>query len=222
MKGLLTDGDIRRYLLGGGKLEENSGKIMNKNFVFGYKSDTSKELLKKISKEVSIIPIVDEFGKFIDYFEFKREFHVPVAIPDLKGNELNYLLDAFISTWISSSGEYIERFENTFSNYCGCKYGVAVSNGTVAIQLALRTLGIGSGDEVIIPDLTFAATINAVLNENCTPVIVDVDKYSWNISADEIAKAITKKTKAVIPVHLYGQPCNMNEIIEVSQRIIYS
>jgi perosamine synthetase len=95
---------------------------------------------------------------------------------------------------------------------------VSVSNGTVALHLALVALGIGKGDEVIVPDLTFAATINAVLHANATPVIVDIEEESWCISPSEIERAITERTKAIIPVHLYGQPCDMDSIMSIATR----
>jgi len=149
--------------------------------------------------------------------DMKRDINIPISSPDLSGNELKYLTDAFKSTWISSSGEFINRFEQNFARYCECSHGVAVANGTVAIHLALVTLGIKCGDEVIVPDLTFAATINAVLHANATPVIVDIEKDSWCISPTEIKKAISPKTKAIIPVHLYGQPCDMEKIMEIAK-----
>ena len=119
-----------------------------------------------------------------------------MALPNLGGNELKYLTDAFLSTWISSSGEYIDKFENDlFSTYSDCQYGIAVSNGTVALHLALVALEIGKDDEVIVPDFTYAATINTVLHANATPVIVDVEEDGWCINPEEIEKAITPKTK---------------------------
>jgi perosamine synthetase len=149
--------------------------------------------------------------------ENTKHIQIPMALPDLSGNELEYLTDAFKSTWISSRGKYIDCFEKEFSNYCGSKHGVAVSNGTVALQLALDVLGVCEGDEVIIPDLTFAATINAIIYRNAKPVIVDIEEESWCIDPSEIRKAITTKTKAIIPVHLYGQVCDMEEILNISK-----
>lgn len=143
---------------------------------------------------------------------------VPVSEPVLEGNEQKYLMDALLSTWISSAGKYITDLEQLFSHYCGTSYGVAVSNGTVALHLALAALGIGPGDEVIVPDFTFAATINAVLYTGATPVIVDIEPDSWCISPEEIEKAITPKTKVIIPVHIYGQPCNMDRICQIAQK----
>lgn len=167
------------------------------------------DIIKKITDKVKIIPLVDNDFKLIDFFEYKQDLYFPLAVPNLNGNEFKYLTDAFMSTWISSSGEYIERFENDFSKYSDCKHGVVVSNGTVALHLALVTLGIGKGDEVIVPDFTYAATINTILHANATPVIVDVDEDSWCINPKETENAITSNTKAIIPVHIYSQACDM-------------
>ena len=218
LKGILSDGDIRRFLLNGGSLETIVDKVMNRNFISAKITDSREVLISKINSEIKFIPLLDDENKIVDYFELKMDFNVPIATPDLKGRELSYLVDAFLSTWISSTGEYILRFENGFADFCGCKHGIAVANGTVAIHLALVALGIGKGDEVIVPDLTFAATINTVIHANATPVIVDVEKDSWCISPEEIEKAITPRTKAIIPVHLYGQPCDMEAIMIIAKK----
>lgn len=216
--GILTDGDIRRLLLRGCNLQQVIDTELKKDFVYAKKSEHYDDLIKKINYRIHIIPIVDDEFKVVDYFEYRSDAHIPVALPNLNGNELKYLTEAFLSTWISSRGKYIERFEKGFSDYCGCRYGVTVSNGTCALHLALISLGIGEGDEVIIPDLTFAATINAVLHSNATPVIVDIEHDSWCICPEEIEKAITPRTKAIIPVHLYGQPCDMERIMVIAKR----
>jgi perosamine synthetase len=215
--GTVTDGDIRRALLEDVGLPERVGNIILKDFVFANISDSYENLQKRIDHRIKIIPLVNERMEVVDFFEYKQNVYFPVTIPNLNGNEFKYLTDAFMSTWISSSGEYIGRFEANFSSYCECEYGLACSNGTVAIHLALVALGIGEGDEVIIPDLTFAATINTVLHANATPVIVDVEESSWCIAPHEIEKAITPKTKAIIPVHIYGQACNMGAIMDIAR-----
>ena len=216
--GVVTDGDLRRLFLDGRNLEDELKSSDLKKFVFARKGEKFDKILEKTSVRINIIPILDEEDKLVDYFEYKHKTKfTPVAEPTLENREMEYLLDAFSSTWISSRGKYIDQFENNFSQFCGTKYGVAVSNGTVAIHLALVTLGVGKGDEVIIPDLTFAATINAVLLANATPVIVDIEKDSWTISPEEIKKAITKRTKAIIPVHVYGQPCDMRSIMTIAR-----
>jgi perosamine synthetase len=141
-----------------------------------------------------------------------------VAEPDIGEEELRNVVEAVKSGWISSKGKFIEKFEREFANYIGMKYGVAVSNGTVALHLALAALGIGPGDEVIVPDLTFVATINAVLYTGARPVIVDIHPEYWCMDPDKVEKAITPKTKVIIPVHLYGHPCDMDPIMEIASR----
>jgi len=216
--GIVTDGDIRRSILSGVGLDSSISEIVSSNFVYGRESDSHEYLFSKLSEKVNIIPIVDDNNKVVDYLEYAQSIHFPVTTPVLSGNEFKYLTDAFCSTWISSSGSYIDKFEDEFSKYSDCAYGSAVSNGTVALHLALVALEIGIDDEVIIPDLTFAATINAVLHANATPVIVDVEKDSWCISPQEVENAITTKTKAIIPVHLYGQPCDMDAIMKIAKK----
>lgn len=143
---------------------------------------------------------------------------IPVCEPLLGGNELKYLTDAVSTGWISSSGKYVSQFEEVFSSYCGVKYGVAVCNGTVAIHLALAALGIGKGDEVIIPSFTMIATAFAVCYTGAIPVFVDADKDTWNIDVSKIEEKITSKTKAIIPVHIFGNPCDMNAICSIAKK----
>lgn len=143
---------------------------------------------------------------------------IPVCTPFLGGNEIKYVTDAVTTGWISSSGSYVNKFEEAFSSYCGVKYGVAVCNGTVAIHLALSALGIGKGDEVIIPSFTMIATAFAVCYTGAIPVFVDSDKDTWNIDVSKIEEKITSKTKAIIPVHIFGNPCDMDKICEIANK----
>jgi len=165
-----------------------------------------------------IRPRLDERGRLVDVVVDRSRQRVQVAQPDLSHRELRGALDAFLSTWISSQGERIRDFENRFAAYIGSGFGVAVSNGTTALHLALLALGIGPGDEVIVPDLTFAATVNAVLYCGATPVIVDIDPLRWTIAAAAVEEAVTPRTKAVIPVHLYGRPAEMTSLLAVARR----
>jgi len=142
---------------------------------------------------------------------------IPVAEPCLGEQELNNVIEAIKSGWISSKGKFILEFEQGFAQYCGVKYGVATSNGTAALHLALKTLGIGKSDEVIIPTLTFVATANAVTYCNAKPVFVDSHSDYWCINPEKIEEKITKKTKAIIPVHIYGHPCDMDEILGIAK-----
>ena len=147
-----------------------------------------------------------------------RSDFVPVCEPFLNGNEEKYVLDCVKTGWISSSGEYVKRFEEEFAKYCDCKYSVAVCNGTVALHLALVSLGIGKGDEVIVPNFTMIASAFAVCYTGAKPVFVDCDKDTWNIDTTKIELKITPKTKAIMPVHIFGNPCNMNKIVQIAKR----
>lgn len=215
--GVVTDGDIRRALLNGAGLNEIISLYMNEKFIYAFNPVEAEDILRRYEWKYRIIPLVDRDMHVMDYIESDHVQHIALAQPQLNGNEYNYLMDAFLSTWISSVGKYVTRFEEVFSRYCGVGYGIATSNGTTALHLALTALGIGKGDEVIVPDITFAATINAVIYTGATPVIVDVEEESWCIDPNEIRKAITAKTRAIIPVHIYGQPCDMGQICEIAQ-----
>ncbi len=144
-------------------------------------------------------------------------FKVFLDDPNLGNLEKKYLLKAIDTNFVSVVGPFVPEFEEKFAGYIGAKKAVSTQSGTAALHIALYELGIGEGDEVIVPDLTFIATINPILYVGATPVIVDVSPKTWNIEAEEIEKAITKKTKAIIPVHLYGNPCNLDEIIEIAK-----
>lgn len=143
---------------------------------------------------------------------------IPVCEPTLLGNELKYVADAVQTGWISSAGKYVSEFEKQFAAYCGCKYGVAVCNGTVALHLALTALGIGKGDEVIIPDFTMIATAFSVCYTGAVPVFVDADPETWNIDVTKIEEKITPQTKAIIPVHLFGLMCDMDAINAIAKK----
>lgn len=140
---------------------------------------------------------------------------IPISEPSITEKDIEYVLNAVKSGWVSSVGEYITRFEQKFARYVGTKYALTTSNGTVALHLALVSLGIKEGDEVIVPDLTFIATANAVAYTGAKPVFADVDPETWCIDPDSIK--ITKKTRAIIPVHLYGHPADMDIIKEIAR-----
>jgi perosamine synthetase len=146
----------------------------------------------------------------------KKNKFIPVTEPDLRGNELKYVTDCIKTNWISSNGSYVTEFGEKFSRYCDVKYGVPVSNGTTALHLALLTLGIGPGDEVLVPGLTFVATANAVLYVGAKPVFLESDAETWCLDSDDIENKITKHTKAIIPVHLYGHPAEMDSILRIA------
>ncbi len=139
-----------------------------------------------------------------------------IAEPILGELEMSYVVDAMRSGWISSLGPYIGRFEEEYAAYCQCKHGAATSNGTAALHLALVSLGIGPGDEVIIPSLTFVATANAVIYTGATPVFVDSLTSTWCMDPAAIERAVSTRTRAIIAVHLYGHPCDMDAIAKIA------
>lgn len=142
---------------------------------------------------------------------------LPVCEPMLAGNELAYVTDAVKSGWISSSGSYVTAFEEAFAEFCGVRHAIAVCNGTVALHLALVALGIGPGDEVIVPDFTMIASAAAVCYTGAKPVFADADAATWNISPGDVEARITPRTRAIMPVHIFGNPCDMDALSQVAR-----
>ncbi|MEO1395492.1 MAG: DegT/DnrJ/EryC1/StrS aminotransferase family protein [Cyanobacteria bacterium J06634_5] len=134
---------------------------------------------------------------------------IPLSQPSISALEVACVTDAVESGWVSSKGDYIDRFEEIFADYCGTKYAISTSSGTTALHLALASYGIGPGDEVIVPDITFIATANAVTYTGAQAVLVDIDTETLCIDVTKVEQAITSKTKAIIAVHLYGHPANI-------------
>ncbi len=142
---------------------------------------------------------------------------IPVFAPWLSENVRRYVLDCIDSGWISSLGEYVGRFEREFARFCEAEYAVTTSSGTTALHLALVTLGIGPGDEVLVPDLTFVATVNAVRYTGATPVLVEVDARSWTLDPADARCRVTRRTRAIVPVHLYGHPADLDPVLELAR-----
>lgn len=138
--------------------------------------------------------------------------------PNVGELEKQYINKTIDSGFVSTFGPFVSEFEEEFTKYLDAKGAVSTQSGTAALHVALHELGIGKGDEVIVPALTFVATVNPVIYVAAQPVFADVDIETWNIAPDEIEKNITKKTKAIIPVHLYGNSCNMDEIMNIAKR----
>lgn len=148
----------------------------------------------------------------------KKTKFIPVAQPALIGNEKKYVNDCLNSNWISSKGKYIELFEKKFADYLGVKYAISCNNGTSALHLAMLALGIGAGDEVICPTFTYVATANSIKYVGAKPIFVDCEPDTFNIDPKKIEKAVTKKTKAIIIVPLYGHPCEMDAILKIADK----
>ncbi|MGH3431045.1 MAG: DegT/DnrJ/EryC1/StrS family aminotransferase [Mycobacteriales bacterium] len=141
---------------------------------------------------------------------------VPVSEPSIGRREAALVLSALRSGWVSSLGPYVEAFERSFAEYCGAEHALALSSGTAGLHLALAALNIGPGDEVIIPDLTFVATANAVAYTGARPVLADIDNDSLCIDPSSIEVLISQRTKAIIPVHLFGHPADMDPIRDLA------
>ncbi|MBI4039378.1 DegT/DnrJ/EryC1/StrS family aminotransferase [Candidatus Daviesbacteria bacterium] len=144
--------------------------------------------------------------------------YIPVAEPFLGKEEEKLVLEGLRSGWISSIGKYIPQFEEEFARYCGVRYGVTCSNGTTALHLALVACDVGPGDEVIVPSMTFVATANAVVYTGAKPVLIDSEPDTWNIDPEKIKEKITRRTRAIIPVHLYGHPADMGPILSIARK----
>ena len=212
LEGICTDGDIRRALLDGASLEDPISSIMNKDFVSFNINTESKVIRERFSNRIRHIPLIDDAGVLLDIADPQGNYRISVLEPLMQGNELKYVTECIETNWISSQGRFVNQFEMIFEDFHNGTNALAVSNGTVALHLALISLGVGSGDEVIVPDITFAACANAVIYTGASPVFCEIDPDTWCIDTNEAKKLITASTKAIMAVHLYGQPCNMDSI----------
>jgi perosamine synthetase len=144
-------------------------------------------------------------------------YKIPIYQPTLDGNEKKYVNECLDTSWISSRGEFIPRFENDFRKFIGVEHATAVSNGTVALHLAIVTLGIGPGDEVIVPSFTYIASVSTIAITGATPVFVDSLEDTWQMDPQDVKRKITIHTKAIMAVHLYGHPCEMDELVRIAK-----
>lgn len=143
---------------------------------------------------------------------------IPVNTPLLNGNELKYLTECINTGWISSEGPFISQFETQFSRYIGLAHGIAVSNGSAALDIAVQALQLGQGDEVIMPTFTIISPAQSVVRAGATPVLVDSDPLTWNMDVAQIEAKITPQTKAIIVVHIYGLPVDMDPILALASK----
>ena len=143
---------------------------------------------------------------------------INVCEPLLSQKAQKYLLDCVRSEWISSSGKYLDKFEKKWANYCGAKEGIAVSSGTTALQVAFKSLGLKKGDEVIMPSFTIISCATAIIEAGGKPVLVDCDKNTWCMNVNDVEKKITRKTKAILVVHMFGHPVDMDKIKTLTKK----
>jgi len=216
--GLVTDGDIRRALLNGLGLESPVIHVSRPNPITANRGMSVEEISDLLSEPIRIIPVLDDDEKIVDLAIFDKRAYFPVAEPQFGDAELKYVSECVLTGWVSSTGNFVKKFEDLFAAFCGTKFAVSTTNGTAALHLSMLVLGIGPGDEVIVPSLTFISTANAVTFTGAKPVFVDSEPYTWNIDPAGIEKAITSRTKAIIPVHLYGHPADMDPILETANK----
>lgn len=148
---------------------------------------------------------------------YKPKKRILTAGPSITSKEVNYVLDAVKNGWNFHFNDYVERFEQTFAKYLGVKHAMTTSSGTGALHLSLLAMGIKEGDEVILPEISAVASANVITYVKAKPIFVDVERDTWCIDPQSFKKAITKRTKAVMPVHMYGHPANMNEINKIAK-----
>lgn len=141
---------------------------------------------------------------------------IPVNEPLLVGNELKYVSECITTGWISSAGKFITEFENQWARYCGMKHGISLCNGTVALELAIEVLDLPRGSEIILPSFTIISCAQAITKAGCKPVVVDCDPDTWCMDVNQMEDAITPRTRAIMPVHIYGHPVDMDPIMELA------
>ena len=143
---------------------------------------------------------------------------IPVSEPLVGNNVLPLVRECIETGWISSEGRFIREFEEKWANYCGVSYGVAVANGTCALQIAMKALDLEPGSEVILPSFTIISCAIAIIEAGCVPVLVDVEPDTWNLALDQVSAKITSRTRAVMPVHMFGHPVDMSGLMEIARR----
>ena len=216
MVGVLTDGDIRRALLKNYSLQDKCQDVCNKE-PKTINSDSKRAELINLLENYKFIPYLDDDNNLLEIVTDLKNLKIPIAEPNLTKLELNYLMESFNSGWISSQGKFIGKFEKAFAKYIGSDDAITTSSGTTALHLALETLGVKENDEVIVPNLTFAASINSIIYTGAKPIIIDVNKDNLCMDIEQINKRITERTKCILVVHLYGYPCPIDEILDLAK-----
>lgn len=218
LAGVLTDGDIRRALLRDLCLDDRVEQAMQADCVKLPVESSAAEISGALTDVISFVPLVDRENRPVDYASRARQRRYPVMEPLLDGNEAAYVQECVRSGWVSSQGRFVTLFERMMAEFHGVPHALAVTNGTAALHLALASLGVGRGDEVIVPDFSFAATANTVLHAGARPVFIDVDSETWTIDLDAVERALTPRTRAIVPVHIYGHPCEMERLMALASQ----
>ena len=216
--GVATDGDIRRAILSGKNLDKEVGEIMIMNPISAREGSSANDLLKiMIRKGIQEIPLVNQEGVLTDVVSLFELKNIPLSSPDITDREVETIRQV-LSTPFLSIGPKVKEFEKKIADFIGTRYAVAVNSGTSGLHLAVRSLDIKDGDEVITSPFSFIASANCMLFERAKPVFVDIDEKTLCIDSAKIEEKITKKTKAILPVHIFGHPCDMDEIIRIAKK----
>ncbi len=215
--GLITDGDARRFLLDGGSLEQKVEDAMNSNCVALPVWTEERIIRSTFSSQIKIIPLHNSEMELVDFADSLGTHRIPIAAPSIGVAEERNVLECLRTNWISSQGRFVTEFEKRFESMHPGMHALSVSNGTTALHLALASLGIKAGDEVIVPDITFAASANAVIHCGASPVFCEIKSSNGCIDVAEAEKLITPRTKAIMAVHLYGDVCDLDELDQLAK-----
>ena len=216
--GIVSDGDIRRALLSKENFEVSVKKIMVKNPICAEEGMSTVDLFEiMISKEIQEIPIINKQGILTDVVLLRDLKIIPLSSPDITKKEID-VINQVLSTPFLSIGPKIQEFEQKIADYIGTKYAVGVNSGTSGLHLCIKSLDIKDGDEIITSPFSFIASANCALFERAKPVFVDINGKNLCIDADKIEEKITKKTKAILPVHIFGYSCDMDKIMEIAKK----
>ena len=218
--GILSDGDIRRLIIKKISLNSKVGNFCNRKVKSLSINSNNFEIQKNLNKKIKLIPLVDSKYKVIDYATIAKYRKIQISEPYFFGEEFYNVKECFDTNWISSQGKFVSKFEEAFFKFLK-KKSLSVSSGTTGIELALKSLNLPKDSEVIMPVLTFASPVNAIINSNLKPVFVDINKDDFTIDVNQIEKKITKKTKVLLTVHLYGYPSNIKKLKEYAININY-
>jgi len=216
--GVATDGDIRRALLQGKNLKTPVKSIMTTNPVTALEETSTVELLElMLRRDINQIPIVNSDNVLLDIVLLSELKSIPLSSPDITYKEIT-IINQVLSTPFLSIGPKIQQFEEKIAQYIGVKYAIGVNSGTSGLHLCIRSFDIKDGDEVITTPFSFIASANCILFERAKPVFVDIDENTLCIDVSKIEEKITKKTKAILPVHIFGYPCQMDGIMKIARK----
>ena len=216
--GFINDGDIRRLILNGGKLKDNVSKAMRKEFLKMKIVPSYSESVSLVDKGIKLVPIISDTNELIEIIDVISILKIPIHDPRLVGNELKYLINCIETNWISSQGSYVDQFEKLFSKLHNSAFSTTTSSGTSSLELAFKVIKIKKEGYVLVPDLTFGATLNAVINAGLIPIICPIREDDFSIDLSKISSEILEKTAAVCVVHLYGSGSNIADILKLKEK----